>query len=182
MIGQIFTALAVTLGGQPVDIPDAATSTDSLFATIVPLIFGILGALSLLFVVIGGFRYTISAGDPANIKKARETILYALLGLIVSVSAFTITNFILEEVRPDETGTGGLVGPNGLLTVATRIIVRLLGAVSVGMVIYGAIRYILSGGESSATKAARETIIYALVGLAIAIAAQGIVTFVLEKI
>lgn len=183
---MIFTALTIiaqTIGGQPIEnIPENPADVSLLTSTVLPLIFGILGALSLMYVVIGGFRYTISAGDPNNVQRARETIIYALIGLVVSVSAFTIINFVLENFQPSETGTGGLVGPNGILTNLTQVIARLTGAISVVMVLYGAFRFITSGGDSNAVKAGRETIIYALVGLVIAISAQGIVTFILEQL
>ncbi len=174
--------LAADLAGQTIDINETPADASIITSTVLPLIFGILGALSLMYVVIGGFRYTISAGDPNNVQRARETIIYALIGLVVSVSAFTIINFVLENFQPSEAGTGGLVGPNGILTNFTQVIARLTGAISVVMIIFGAFRFITSGGDSAGVKAARETILYALIGLVVAMGAQGIVTFVLENI
>lgn len=174
--------LGASIAGNDVNIAETPVGNDTVTGTVLPLVFGILGALSLLFVVIGGLRYTISSGDPQNTQKARETIIYALVGLFISISAFTITNYVLNNVRVDEVGEGGLVGPNGILTIATQQIVYITGVVSVIMVIYGGIKYIVSGGDSNGTKTARDTILYALIGLVIAISAQGIVTFVLERI
>jgi hypothetical protein len=61
------------------------------------LIF-ITGAISVLMIVIGGFRYTISAGDQGAITGAKNTILYAVVGLVVSVAAYAIVNLVLTNI------------------------------------------------------------------------------------
>lgn len=58
-------------------------------------IFGIMGVISAVVIIIGGVLYIISAGDPGKVATAKKAILYAVIGLVVSLSAFAITNFIL---------------------------------------------------------------------------------------
>lgn len=70
-------------------------ATDTQIQTIFAIVCGVVAALSLLFIVIGGFRYIISTGDPSATAQARKTIIYALVGLLVSVSAFAITRFVI---------------------------------------------------------------------------------------
>lgn len=58
----------------------------------------ILGAIAVIVIVIGGIMYVVSAGDPGKAKTAKDTILYAVVGLIVALMAgaivnFTVTNF-----------------------------------------------------------------------------------------
>src|SRR6266550_2179535 len=53
------------------------------------------GAIAILMIVIGGIRYTLSGGDQGGINSAKNTILYAVVGLVVSVSAYAIVNFVL---------------------------------------------------------------------------------------
>jgi hypothetical protein len=60
--------------------------------------FVVAGALCVLFIVIGAARYAVSAGDPALIKQAKETIVYAVIGLVVSLSAFSVVQFVLGGV------------------------------------------------------------------------------------
>lgn len=60
--------------------------------------FVILGAISLLVITIAGFRYTISHGDPRLITQSKNAILYAVIGLAVSISAFAIVNFVVGRV------------------------------------------------------------------------------------
>lgn len=74
-------------------------SNQSSVETILSMVFGIVGALSFLFVVIGGFRYVISRGDPQSIAKAKHTIMYALIGLVVAITATAIVNFTVGRIE-----------------------------------------------------------------------------------
>ncbi len=65
---------------------------------IVNIVFGIAGSLAVLFVVIGGMRYVISRGDPQATAQAKNTILYALIGLIVTIFAFSIVRFVISRL------------------------------------------------------------------------------------
>lgn len=76
----------------------------------------------------------------------------------------------------------GFLGPGGVGTRIAQTIVFIVGALSVIMVIIGGLRYVLSGGDSNAVSGAKNTVLYALVGLAVAIFSQAIVTFVLSKL
>lgn len=60
--------------------------------------FIVAGALSVLFVVIGGLRYVLSNGEPKDIEAAKNTIMYAVLGLIISLLAFGIVNWVLGSL------------------------------------------------------------------------------------
>ncbi len=58
----------------------------------------VIGAVSVLMVVIGGLRYTISNGDSSGVTNAKNTIIYALVGLVVAVMANAIVNFVLTNI------------------------------------------------------------------------------------
>lgn len=76
---------------------------------------------------------------------------------------------------------GSLMWPEAIGYVAiavVEIMLRLAGLIAVGFVIYGGFRYIVSQGEPDGVKAARETIINAVVGLVIAIIAAAVVNFI----
>ena len=75
-----------------------------------------------------------------------------------------------------------LFGPNGIVTMITKTMMVIIGSLSVIMIIYGGIRYTISGGESANITAAKNTILYAIVGLVVAIMAYAIVDFVLTRI
>jgi hypothetical protein len=65
---------------------------------ILSIVFGIIGALSLLMVTVGGFRYVASQGNPQAATKAKDTIVYALVGLLVSISAIAIVTFVVGRL------------------------------------------------------------------------------------
>ena len=57
----------------------------------------IIGAISVIMLIIGGIRYTVSGGDSAAVTSAKNTILYAIVGIIVALLAFAIVNFVLTQ-------------------------------------------------------------------------------------
>ena len=61
---------------------------------VLKIVFTITALLSITFIVIGGLKYTLSGGDAQGIAKAKNTILYAIVGLVVTLSAFTIMSFV----------------------------------------------------------------------------------------
>lgn len=58
------------------------------------IIYGI-GIVAVIVIIIGGVNYMLSQGDPNKVKKAKDTILYGVIGLVVVLLAFAIVNFIL---------------------------------------------------------------------------------------
>lgn len=59
-----------------------------------------IGVISVIMIVIGGIRYTVSGGDEKGTKGAKDTILYSIVGLVVALLAFAIVNFVLTTVFP----------------------------------------------------------------------------------
>lgn len=72
----------------------------SIFTTIVNVLLFVIGAISVIMLIIGGIRYTVSAGDSGNVTAAKNTIMYAIIGLVVAFLAFAIVNWVLGAVTP----------------------------------------------------------------------------------
>ena len=68
-----------------------------IFTTITNTLLFIIGAISVLMIIYGGIRYTISGGDAAAVTGAKNTILYAIVGLVVAIMAYAIVNFVLTQ-------------------------------------------------------------------------------------
>lgn len=66
--------------------------------SIINIVFGIAGGLALIFVVVGGFRYIISRGEPAAVAQGKNTIIYALVGLVVTIFAYAIVRFAIGVI------------------------------------------------------------------------------------
>jgi len=66
--------------------------------TLLMNVYIVAGIVAVVAIVIGGIRYTTSGGEASNIKAAKDTILYAVIGLVVVIMAAAITNFVLGNV------------------------------------------------------------------------------------
>ena len=66
--------------------------------TIISVILGVVGFIAVVMIIIGGISYTTSAGDASKVKKAKDTILYGVVGLVIALLAFAIVNFVLTSV------------------------------------------------------------------------------------
>lgn len=75
-----------------------------------------------------------------------------------------------------------LFGDGGIFIKITNTALFLVGAISVVMLIYGGIRYTVSGGESGAVTNAKNTILYAIVGIVISVVAYAVVQFVIGQL
>ena len=95
-MNSILTTLAI---GTTVKKP--GDGKDTLWAniqTIINAVIGILGLICVIIMIIGGVQYMTSSGDAGKVKKAKDTILYGLIGLVICVLAFAIVNFVLANI------------------------------------------------------------------------------------
>lgn len=67
--------------------------------TIVNILLYLLGAIAVIMIVIGGIRYSTSNGDASAVKGAKDTILYAVIGLVVAILAYAIVNFFVGAFK-----------------------------------------------------------------------------------
>lgn len=65
---------------------------------IINAVIGVLGLIAVVVVILGGIQYMTSAGDPGKVKKAKDTILYGIIGLVICVLAFAIVNFVISKL------------------------------------------------------------------------------------
>jgi hypothetical protein len=59
----------------------------------------IVGAISVIMIIVGALRYVLSAGDGKNTAAAKDTILYAIVGLVIALSAYAIITFVTGHVK-----------------------------------------------------------------------------------
>lgn len=67
-------------------------------ANILKAIIGFIGIIAVIFIVVGGINYMTSLGDPQKTLKARNTILYACIGLAICALAFAIVDFVIVRI------------------------------------------------------------------------------------
>lgn len=101
------------------------------------------------------------------------------IGLNTPVAAQSYVERGVQSAR-GEGQPAELFGDTGIITSVTNTLLFIVGALAVIMIIWGGIRYAVSGGNASAVTAAKNTILYALVGLIIAFLAFAAVNWVLS--
>lgn len=93
--------------GDPNCLTQTKTGTEGVFGendlmstltTIINVIVGVIGFVSVAMIVLGGISFATSQGDTSKTTKARNTILYGVVGLVVAILAFAIVNFVLTNV------------------------------------------------------------------------------------
>lgn len=83
---------------QGTGTPAVLFGDGSIFTTIVNILLFVIGAVSVVMLIIGGIRYTVSGGDAAAVTGAKNTILYAIIGLVVAFLAFAVVNWVLGSL------------------------------------------------------------------------------------
>ncbi len=81
----------------PQTIPHV-TAGQSTIASVLSVVFTIAGAVAVVVITLAGFEYVLSQGDSKRTAKAKDTILYALIGLVVAISGYAIVNFVIKKV------------------------------------------------------------------------------------
>ncbi|HEX7259507.1 MAG TPA: hypothetical protein VF272_01085 [Candidatus Saccharimonadia bacterium] len=82
-------------------VSPGACSANALTArlnVIIDTLFIVIGAVAVLIMIMGGIRYITSTGDAKRIQAAKDTILYAVLGLIVAILARAIVGFVIGQI------------------------------------------------------------------------------------
>ncbi len=88
---EVKAAAGCSGAGSVGTLPDAITS-------ILNAIILVSGLIAVIFIIVGGINYMTSSGDAAKVKKAKDTILYSVIGLIICVLAFAIVNFVIVSL------------------------------------------------------------------------------------
>lgn len=71
---------------------------NSILASVIKLLSILIGVISIIMIIIGGLRFVLSSGDPNNVNGARNTIIYALVGLVVAISGQAIIAFVINKL------------------------------------------------------------------------------------
>ena len=167
---------------------------DSLTTGILQIIVNVLNDLTIIaaylvlgYVIYGGYLYIFSGGDPGKVASGKKTLAHAFIGLAIVMSANLIMStvrFVLlnESGKFDNCATQECVDAGALVSGTIQWFIAIAGIVSAVFVVYGGISYMTSSGDPGKLKKAKDTIMYALIGLAIVALAEVITAFVTSRI
>lgn len=136
------------------------------------------------YLVWAGIRYMKSRGDPSMIASAKSTIFNAVIGLGIGLSSVAIVRFISTKLSGGTTAFGipeVSLSPATVATLMNTAVFPLAGVVCVIFIIIGGYQYTLSNGDSNAVTKAKNTILYAVVGLVVVMVSFGIVQLILGR-
>lgn len=85
--------------GDDLNPGDAEGEVDSLIVTVIDILSLIIGIVAVIMIIVGGLKYVLSSGDPSNITSAKNTIIYAIVGLVIVAFAQAIVAFALDTAE-----------------------------------------------------------------------------------
>ncbi len=95
------SALTLQEGAQAAQCdgcPSNLFGDDGVFKQITNTILYIVGIIAVIMLIIGGIKYVISGGDAKKVTDAKNTILYAIIGLVIAFFAYAIVNFVISAL------------------------------------------------------------------------------------
>jgi hypothetical protein len=88
---------------------NSTSSISTLINEVITVFSWIVGSISIIMIIYGGFRYVTSGGNDASVSGAKNTIIYALIGLVIVALAQVIVHFVLAKAETVNTSNGGLI-------------------------------------------------------------------------
>ena len=70
----------------------------TILRNVINILLTVVGIIAVIMIIVGGIKYITSAGDSSGINSARDTILYAIVGLVVAVMSFAIVNYVILKI------------------------------------------------------------------------------------
>lgn len=91
---EAFLLSAIKLSPNDVGLPNSTGNISQGFTNAIGLLLGVIGALAVIFIILGGLQIVTASGNPTRLKQGREAVLYSVIGLVVAMLAYAIVSFI----------------------------------------------------------------------------------------
>lgn len=90
---------AVCPGGYISEVCNDSHTVQAVLKTVINTMLFLLGAVSVIVIIIAGFRMAASGGNADSMAKSRNSILYAAIGVVIAASAYAIVNFVILRTK-----------------------------------------------------------------------------------
>jgi hypothetical protein len=84
--------------GQPTTLFEG---TDAIIPKVINIMLFIVGILAVVMLIYGGIRYTVSGGKPESVTAAKNTIMYAIVGLVVAILGYAVVHWVVGNIGED---------------------------------------------------------------------------------
>lgn len=95
---EVCKGLGLTTGTTGCDADPKTGTVDSTVGKVINVLSFVVGVISVIMVIIGGLKYVTSGGDSSKVSSAKDTILYAIVGLVVVAMSQVIVRFVLKQI------------------------------------------------------------------------------------
>ncbi|TES95899.1 hypothetical protein E3J85_01610 [Patescibacteria group bacterium] len=92
------------VGSQIPTAEDSGAPFSSQLATVINVLLALASTVAVIFIIIGGYRYITSVGNPEEEKNAKRMIWYAVIGLVIVILSFALVNFVDRLITSGDTG------------------------------------------------------------------------------
>lgn len=96
--------------------PATLFGDSGIFSEITNVLLFVIGGVAVIMIVIGGLRYVISGGDAKQVEAAKNTILYAIVGIVIALLAYAAVSFITSTFADNGTSITGSSSNSGAST------------------------------------------------------------------
>lgn len=142
--------------------------------------------IAIFFILYGGFLFIAGGNNPAQVENGRKSIFNAVIGLVISLGAIAITNYIFTLIGSASTTSGDIkniptLSGEQLLQNGLNLAYFIAGTLAVIVIIIAGIFYVTSAGDAGKVTRAKNMLTYSIVGLIIILTAFAITNFVIGR-
>lgn len=145
------------------------------------IIIMVVGYIAFFFVLYGGIQFVISQGNADKMAKARMTIMNALIGIVIASTSVIIVRFSLDGLIGAGNANSSGASFEDVLNGALNIFYFITGAVAVITIIISSFTMVTVGNKADSVAKARNSILYASIGIVIIVFAKTITWFILKR-
>jgi len=177
VVGQTQLCRAATTS---VEFPNPLgfTTVSALLSSVLTNLMGILAIISLVFIIIGGIMYMVSAGNETMVTRAKKTWTGAVIGLAIAMAAPTFLKTI-QTILGGNSNTGGsadswVSNALSLRDIAVNVLdllLSIIGIIAMISMIIGGIMYLTAAGDERRIDKGKEIFKYSIIGIIVALSA-----------
>jgi len=93
---QLLSVLGDIISKTDLNIPQ--NTPDNSIGTVLKIVFALAGAISIVVITVAGLQMVLSQGNPDQVNKSRNAVLYAVIGLVICIVGYTLVTFVVNKL------------------------------------------------------------------------------------
>lgn len=83
---------------SPTSLSIPKSSPDNAITTALKIVFALAGAISIVVITVAGLQMVLSQGNPEQVNKSRNAVLYAVIGLVICITGYSLVSFVVNKL------------------------------------------------------------------------------------